>query len=69
MTYVKFSWLVFFVLSGQVGADTYSDGWGPAVGESFPVFKVKNHANIDVTLVDLAGERGALLFMNRSAVW
>lgn len=55
--------------TGFAVADPYSEGWGPPVGEAFPRFVVKNHQNVDVTLDTVTGERGALLFLNRSVVW
>lgn len=61
--------LLLYGSGAGVLADTYSDGWGPAVGKRFPEFVAKNHLNVDVTLDKVMGARGALLFFNRSAVW
>ena len=54
---------------GSATADEYSDEWGPAVGSELPVLEAYDQAGNLRTLADLAGERGLLLFMSRSADW
>ena len=51
-----------------VGAD-YQDDWGPAVGSAMPAIDAPDHTGAARALGDLAGERGLLLFVNRSADW
>ena len=50
-------------------ADEYTDHWGPPVGETVPVLEAHDHTGTLRTLANLTGERGLLLFMNRSADW
>ena len=51
-----------------VGAD-YQDDWGPTAGSAMPAIDAPDHTGASRTLGDLAGERGLLLFVNRSADW
>lgn len=55
--------------SGQLRADDYSAGWGPAVGSSMPMLAAPDHAGAQRSLADLSGEQGLLLFLSRSADW
>lgn len=57
------------MLAVCASADPYSDAWGPAVGSQLPVLEAHDQSGQLQTLADLAGERGLLLFMSRSADW
>lgn len=50
-------------------ADEYTDKWGPQLGEKLPVLEAYDHTGALRTLENLRGERGLLLFLNRSADW
>ena len=50
-------------------ADDYAQGWGPEVGSQLPVLDAPDQAGRTQTLETLRGERGLLLFFNRSADW
>lgn len=49
--------------------DTYQDAWGPAVGAPMAAIGAADQHGATRTLEDLAGTRGLLLFMVRSADW
>lgn len=61
--------LAGLVLTGAAWAADYADGWGPAVGSQLPLLEAPDQTGTVRTLADLAGERGLLLFMTRSADW
>ncbi|MCZ6656936.1 MAG: hypothetical protein O7C67_06535 [Gammaproteobacteria bacterium] len=50
-------------------ADDYSSQWGPALGSKAPDIAAPDQSGEARDLGSLAGERGLLLFMNRSADW
>lgn len=50
-------------------ADEYSEQWGPTLGSELVVLEAFDQSGQLRTLTDLAGERGLLLFLNRSADW
>jgi len=54
---------------GTAAADEYNEQWGPAIGSELPLLEAFDQAGKPRTLADLAGERGLLLFMSRSADW
>ena len=47
----------------------YGDDWGPEVGSQLPNLAAYDHEGMRRTLEDLAGERGLLLLLSRSADW
>ena len=51
------------------GWSDYRDDWGPDVGSVLPMLAANDHTGASRTLENLAGERGLLLFLNRSADW
>ena len=53
---------------GTVRAD-YAAEWGPAVGSALPVLEAHDQDGNLRNLPNLSGERGFLLFLNRSADW
>lgn len=55
--------------SGSVLADDYAAQWGPEIGSQLPVLEAYDQAGKLRTLENLSGERGFLLFLNRSADW
>ena len=59
----------FMALAGSGFAADYQDEWGPPVGSAMPAIDAPDQAGAARTLGDLAGERGVLLFVNRSADW
>lgn len=70
MRFVRFALLVPVVLATGAGfAADYHDDWGPAVGSELPAIDAPDHTGTPRNLGDLTGERGLLLFVNRSAVW
>jgi hypothetical protein len=50
-------------------ADEYSEQWGPTVGSELIVLEAYDQSGQLRTLTNLTGERGLLLFLNRSADW
>ena len=56
-------------LASSALADAYTDGWGLAVGAKAPTIKALDQTGAVRDLSSLAGERGLLLFLNRSADW
>jgi hypothetical protein len=50
-------------------AQRFVDLWGPAVGSELPVLDAVDHSGERRRLADLAGQRGLLLFLVRSADW
>ena len=50
-------------------ADEYSEQWGPTLGSELVVLEAFDQSGQMRTLTDLTGERGLLLFLNRSADW
>ncbi len=70
MSTVRLALLAPFVLIASVGvAVDYQDEWGPAVGSTMPAIDASDHTGTPRALGDLAGERGLLLFVSRSADW
>ena len=47
----------------------YGDDWGPALGSALPKLEANDHTGVLRNLDNLAGERGLLLLLNRSADW
>ncbi len=68
-------WRIYFgaallmLALGQLQADDYSAGWGPAVGSSMPMLAAPDQAGLERGLANLSGEQGLLLFLSRSADW
>ena len=50
-------------------ADEYSDGWGLPLGTPAPAISAPDQSGAERSLDSLAGERGLLLFLVRSADW
>lgn len=57
------------MLASVALADEYADGWGLALGAQAPAIAAKDQSGVLRDLGSLAGERGLLLFLNRSADW
>ncbi len=47
----------------------YGDDWGPVLGSQLPKLEANDHTGAPRNLDNLAGERGLLLLLNRSADW
>ena len=60
---------VLAVGSQVVHAEDYADQWGLPIGAVAPVIEAPDHTGAVRTLESLSGERGLLLFLNRSADW
>ena len=56
-------------IAAPASASDYVDAWGPAVGKALPLLEAYDHAGQLRTLENLAGDRGLLLSLNRSADW
>ena len=56
-------------LSGVAFADDYAQAWGLPVGAAAPAIAAQDHNGVARNLESLAGERGLLLVMSRSADW
>ena len=56
-------------LAGAAAAQEDVDDWGPAVGTPIPRLEAYDQSGALRRLGDLTGERGLLLFMNRSTDW
>lgn len=61
--------MVAVVGAGTAMASDYQAAWGPPVGASMPAVQVRDQAGEPRALADLAGPRGTLLFVVRSADW
>jgi len=59
------------VAAGAVGGaePRYVDLWGPELGTEVPLLDAVDHTGERRRLADLAGPRGLLLFLVRSADW
>ena len=53
----------------SVGASEYQETWGPPVGAEMPAIAALDQSGAPRDLANLAGARGTLLFMVRSADW
>lgn len=62
------AWFAAMLASAAL-AEEYADGWGLAVGAQAPAIAAKDQSGALRDLGSLAGERGLLLFLNRSADW
>lgn len=62
------AWFAAMLASAAL-ADDYADGWGLALGAQAPAIAAKDQSGALRDLGSLAGERGLLLFLNRSADW
>ena len=62
------AWVAAMLASATL-ADDYPDGWGLAVGAEAPAIAAQDQSGAQRDLASLAGERGLLLFLNRSADW
>ena len=58
--------LVAAVTTAQ--ADEYADAWGPAIGAMVEL-AAADETGTPRTLADLSGDKGLILFLNRSADW
>lgn len=65
----KFAVLLNVVVSANVTADPYSEQWGPPIGKPLPLLEAYDQGGQLRALENLAGERGLLLCLNRSADW
>ena len=54
--------------SASAQADTYVAGWGPAPGATVSISASDQDGNAR-SLNDLSGEKGLVIFLNRSADW
>ena len=64
--------LAAFVMAGWIPAtlaDDYSNGWSLPVGAPAPAIAATDQSGAVRSLDSLAGERGLLLFLVRSADW
>ena len=60
---------ITIVLIAPAQADDYSDSWGPATGQPFPALSAPDQSGVTQSVETLGGQRGLLLFMNRSTDW
>ncbi len=60
---------VLVALQGLAFADDYAQSWGPPVGTAAPVIAAEDQDGVVRDLASLAGERGLLLVLSRSADW
>ena len=56
-------------LTGVAFADGYAQSWGPPVGSTAPVIEAEDQDGVTRNLESLAGDRGVLLVLSRSADW
>ena len=56
-------------LAGAAWADRYTESWGPDVGAVAPAISAEDQDGVVRDLNYLAGERGLLLVLSRSADW
>ena len=66
------AFVAFFFVVGWIPvalADDYADGWSLPVGAPAPAIAAPDQSGAERSLDSLAGERGLLLFLVRSADW
>lgn len=56
------------MIASLAQADDYADAWGPPIGSSVAIAAADQNGQ-PRTLNDLSGEKGLVLFLNRSADW
>ncbi len=61
--------LLNLVVGVNVIAEPYAEQWGPPLGKPLPLLEAYDHSGQLRGLENLAGKRGLLLFLNRSADW
>lgn len=62
--------LMVLLLAAPVrAAEAYVDVWGSQVGTVIPLLEAPDQTGQTRTLADLAGRKGLLLFLVRSADW
>ena len=57
------------IAAAPAGASEYQEAWGPPVGAEMPPIAALDQSGAPRDLANLAGARGTLLFMVRSADW
>ena len=57
------------IAAAPAGASEYQEAWGPPVGAEMPAIAALDQSGTPRDLANLAGARGTLLFMVRSADW
>lgn len=61
--------MVATLVAGAALASEYQDAWGPPAGAPMPTIEARDQQGATQRLGDLAGARGTLLFVVRSADW
>ena len=61
--------VVAVAVAGGAVASDYQAAWGPPVGAPLPAVTAPDQTGETRQLTDLAGPRGTLLFVVRSADW
>lgn len=69
MRYSPFLFLILALAAQAAETDDYVALWGPAIGTEIPMLEPVDVTGSPRSLDDLAGEKGLLLFFNRSADW
>ena len=66
---IRPGWIaVMLMFAASVQAQEYADTWGPSLG-SVHAIAATDQLGAQRSLNDLSGEKGLLLFLNRSADW
>ncbi|MEJ2133519.1 MAG: hypothetical protein P8Y95_18270 [Gammaproteobacteria bacterium] len=69
MRFPLFVFLTIALAAQAAETDDYTALWGPAIGTEIPMLEPVDVSGRSRSLDDLAGEKGLLLFFNRSADW
>ena len=57
------------LVAGISAASDYQENWGPRTGSEMPPIAARDQSGEPRDFASLAGQRGALLFVVRSADW
>ncbi len=60
--------LLTAVAAATAQADDYAEAWGPAIGSTIEL-AAPDQTGAQRTVADLSGDKGLILFLNRSADW
>ena len=66
---MKLPFVLSLLVASLALASDYSDDWGPPTGTDIPAGSFTSHVGETRTFDGLMGDRGLLIFFNRSANW
>ena len=57
------------VLESGMASAEYQEAWGPEIGSDLPELSVRDSESNDLSLQEVAGTAGTLIFVVRSSNW